>query len=133
TGRHNGYWENQGWNPDALVKTTARIDTPTEGQLVTLGPVNVAGIAFAGARGVSGVELSADGGRTWLAASLSPPLSPLTWQLWTARWTPPREGAYTLMVRARDGAGDVQSARVAPSFPEGSSGYHRVGLNVTRR
>lgn len=132
TGRHNGYWENQGWNPDALVKTTARIDTPAEGQLLKAGPVTVAGIAFAGKRGISAVEVSPDGGRTWLSASVRPQLSELTWQLWTVNWNPPREGAYTLQVRARDGGGDLQTANLAASFPEGSSGYHRVHVSVTR-
>lgn len=132
TGRRNGYWENQGWNPDAVVKTMARIDTPTDGALVRVGEVTVAGIAFAGKRGISAVEISSDGGRTWMATALRPPLSPLTWQLWSATWTPPREGSFTLQARARDGEGALQTANQAASYPEGSSGYHRVRVDVTR-
>ncbi len=133
TGRRNGYWENQGWNPDAVVKTMARIDTPAEGQLLRSGgSVSVAGVAYAGKRGISAVELSWDGGRSWLAAAVQPALSSLTWQLWRATWTPSAEGPFTLQARARDGAGDLQSSRMAPSFPEGSSGYHRVNVSVSR-
>jgi hypothetical protein len=78
------------------------------------------------------VEWSADGGRSWAAAELSPPLSPLTWVLWRASWTPPREGAYSLKVRARDGHGDLQSSELAPSYPSGASGYHAIRVNARR-
>jgi hypothetical protein len=89
-------------------------------------------VAFAGARGVQEVEWSADGGRSWSAAELQPPLSPLTWVLWQAVWTPPGEGAYTLVVRARDGGGELQTSQVAPSFPSGATGYHTIRVNVGR-
>jgi DMSO/TMAO reductase YedYZ molybdopterin-dependent catalytic subunit len=125
-----GYWEGQGWDHQAAVKTTSRIDTPGDGALVRLGPLQLAGVAFAGNRGVRAVELSADGGRSWAAAELSPPLSPLTWVLWQASWSPPREGAYSLQVRARDGRGELQTSQVAASYPNGASGYHTIRVNV---
>lgn len=127
-----GYWEGQGWNHQAGVKTTSRFDTPLDGALVGPGQVSLAGVAFAGTRGVQAVEWSADGGRSWAAAELSPPLSPLTWVLWRASWTPPREGAYSLEVRARDGHGDLQSSELAPSYPSGASGYHTIRVNARR-
>jgi hypothetical protein len=36
------------------------------------------------------------------------------------------------VVRARDGAGELQSAAMQSSFPRGASGYHRVRVNVFR-
>jgi DMSO/TMAO reductase YedYZ molybdopterin-dependent catalytic subunit len=125
-----GYWEGQGWDHQAVVKTTARFDTPQDGALLNHGEVQLAGVAFAGTRGVQAVEWSADQGRTWAAAGLSPALSPLTWVLWQASWTPDREGAYTLLVRARDGQGQLQTSTVAPSFPNGASGYHTIQVTV---
>jgi DMSO/TMAO reductase YedYZ molybdopterin-dependent catalytic subunit len=125
-----GYWEGQGWDRQAVVKTTARIDVPGDGALLKLGPVQVAGVAFAGVRGIQAVELSADGGKTWRPAELKPPLSALTWVLWTVDWTPAKEGAYQLQVRARDGQGQLQSSQQAPSFPNGASGYHSIFVNV---
>jgi hypothetical protein len=127
----NGYWEDQGWDRDAVVKTTARFDTPRDGFILKLGPIPLAGVAFAGVRGVQAVEYSADGGRSWTAAALQPPLSALTWVLWSATWTPAAEGAYTLLVRARDGAGKLQTSSIAPSFPDGASGYHSVRVSVS--
>jgi DMSO/TMAO reductase YedYZ molybdopterin-dependent catalytic subunit len=125
-----GYWEGQGWDHQAIVKTTARFDTPQDGALVRRGHVELAGVAFAGTRGVQAVEWSADGGKSWAPADLSPPLSPLTWVLWRASWTPAQEGAYSLKVRARDGQGQLQSSKLAPSFPDGASGYHTIRISV---
>lgn len=125
-----GYWEGQGWDHQAVVRTTSRLDAPRDGAVVGRGQVPLAGVAFAGTRGIQAVEWSADGGRSWTAAELSPPLSPLTWVLWRASWTPPREGSYTLQVRARDGRGALQSAERAASFPSGAAGYHTIRVNV---
>jgi hypothetical protein len=125
-----GYWEGQGWSHDAIVKTGSRIDNPREGDTVRVGAVTVAGIAFAGARGISRVEISVDGGRSWVDATLKPPLSRLTWTLWSYDWRLTGEGARTLMARATDGTGAVQVASGRPSFPDGSSGYHTVHVNV---
>ena len=127
-----GYWEAQGWDHQAIVRTTARFDVPDDGAILRSRAVELGGVAFAGARGVQEVEWSADGGRTWSAAELRAPLSPLTWVLWQAVWTPPGEGAYTLVVRARDGGGELQTAQVAPSFPSGATGYHTIRVNVGR-
>jgi DMSO/TMAO reductase YedYZ molybdopterin-dependent catalytic subunit len=132
TGSRNGYWENQGWNPDAAVKTMARFDQPLQGSLLKAGPVALSGVSFAGKRGVSAVEYSADGGGSWVAADLQPPLSELTWVIWTATWAA-RPGGYTLLVRARDGQGQPQSGTRAPSYPDGSSGYHSVAVSVSSR
>jgi Mo-co oxidoreductase dimerisation domain len=50
--------------------------------------VPVAGIAFAGDRGISKVEVSTDGGATWKSASTKDPLSKYTWVLWSGGFTP---------------------------------------------
>jgi hypothetical protein len=126
-----GYWEQQGWDHNAVVKTTARFDVPAEGDIVKLGPIQLAGVAFAGTRGISKVEYSTDAGRTWSPAPFSPPLGPLTWVLWSATWTPGGEGAYDLRVRATDSAGALQTSQTAPSYPGGASGYHTVHVAVS--
>lgn len=133
TGSRNGYWENQGWNPDAAVKTMSRIDTPPEGSLLKAGQIGVSGVAFAGKRGISTVEISADGGHNWSPAVVKPPLSNLAWVTWTASWTVAAAGQYRLVVRARDGQGVLQSASTSSSYPDGSSGYHSLQVSVTSR
>jgi DMSO/TMAO reductase YedYZ molybdopterin-dependent catalytic subunit len=127
-----GYWEQQGWDHNAVVKTTARIDMPADGALVKLGAVTFSGVAFAGTRGIAKVEYSTDGGSSWSNAPFAPPLSNLTWVLWTADWTPTREGAYKLVVRATDGTGALQDQRSAPSYPSGASGYHSIQVAISK-
>jgi DMSO/TMAO reductase YedYZ molybdopterin-dependent catalytic subunit len=127
-----GYWEQQGWDHNAVVKTNSRIDTPGDGDVVKLGPLEVGGVAFAGTRGISKVEFSTDGGGTWTEAQFDPPPSNLTWVVWRVSWTPPSEGAYRLAVRATDGSGNRQTGVSAPSFPNGASGFHTVQVDVSK-
>ena len=128
----NGYWEQQGWDRNAIVRTTSRFDLPRDGDIVKLGTISISGVAFAGTRGVSKVEYSTDGGASWSTAPFDAPLSPLTWVLWNVTWTPSGEGAYKLMVRATDGAGAAQPSGGAASFPSGASGYHTIQVNVSK-
>lgn len=130
-GQANGYWEDQGWDRAAVVKTTARIDLPRQGDLLPRAPTQVGGVAFAGTRGISAVEWSQDGGRSWHPATFEPPLSPLTWVIWQTRWSPVRSGSQVLAVRARDGAGNLQSSANQPSFPSGATGYHMASVLVS--
>jgi DMSO/TMAO reductase YedYZ molybdopterin-dependent catalytic subunit len=127
-----GYWEQQGWDHNAVVRTTARFDVPHEGDILKLGTIQLAGVAFAGTRGIEKVEYSTDAGRSWNVAQFAAPLSPLTWVLWQATWTPTTEGAYQLQVRATDGGGAVQDSRPAPSYPTGAAGYHTVQINIAK-
>jgi DMSO/TMAO reductase YedYZ molybdopterin-dependent catalytic subunit len=127
-----GFWEAQGWDQNATVNTTSRFDTPRDGDVVRRAAVQLAGVAFAGTQGVQTVEWSVNGGHTWNPADLRPPLSPLTWVLWTATWTPGAEGVFTLMVRARDGGGHLQTADQHPSYPSGATGYDTIQVTVGR-
>ena len=127
-----GYWESEGWDRSALVKTTARFDVPKDGDIAKAGEASLLhGVAFAGTRGISKVEYSTDGGRNWSTADLRAPLSSLTWVLWDANWTPRQEGAYVLQVRAVDGIGVSQEPTSSASYPNGASGYHTIRVNVS--
>jgi DMSO/TMAO reductase YedYZ molybdopterin-dependent catalytic subunit len=129
-GEAAGYWETQGWDHNAIARTTSRFDVPADGDTVKLGAIPLGGIAYAGVRGISKVEWSADGGATWHQAVLQAPLSPYTWVLWSASWSPTRASAYRLQVRATDGKGAVQQSSGSASFPSGASGYHTINVNV---
>ena len=127
-----GYWEQRGWDHNAVVRTMSRIDVPADGEIVKSKGVDIDGIAYAGTRGISKVEVSTDGGKSWADTMLTAPLSPLTWVLWQLRWTPAAEGSYHLMVRATDGAGAVQESAQSDSYPNGSSGYHAIHVSVSK-
>jgi hypothetical protein len=57
---------------------------------------------------VVSVEVSTDRGRTWNRATLDNRATPFGWRLWEYAWTPPTDGHYVLMARARDAAGRTQ-------------------------
>lgn len=127
-----GYWQQQGWNDTAIVNTGSRIDVPGGSIRWSGGDVPFAGIAFAGARGVKAVELSFDEGKSWQRATLEAPAGPLTWVRWVYRWTPPAVGRHTVWARATDANGDVQTPVRREPYPDGSTGYHVVSVNVAR-
>jgi DMSO/TMAO reductase YedYZ molybdopterin-dependent catalytic subunit len=122
-----GFYQSQGWSA-APLETMSRIDTP--GRRAARGPLTVAGIAFAGTRGIQRVEVSADGGATWQAATLQPPLSDQTWVFWSWIWRPATAGSYALVVRATDGTGETQTPVARGTVPDGSTGWDKVTVTV---
>jgi DMSO/TMAO reductase YedYZ molybdopterin-dependent catalytic subunit len=127
-----GYWQEGGWSDGAIVNTGTRIDVPARTLKWNGGPVTIAGIAFAGARGISKVEVSFDSGRSWQAVNLEAAAGPLTWRRWSVQWTPPSVGTHTLQARATDGHGDSETPVSRPPFPNGATGYHVLQVNVGR-
>jgi DMSO/TMAO reductase YedYZ molybdopterin-dependent catalytic subunit len=122
-----GYWVVRNWDEVARMNTTSVIDTVAvdsvyeqDGQML----VPIGGIAHAGARGISKVEVRVDDGE-WVEARLRAPLSDTTWAIWRYDWAF-TEGAHTFYVRCTDGDGSPQSELVNDTFPSGATGIHRV-------
>lgn len=125
-----GYWVDRGWSAQAIPQTTSAIDGATT---KTVDPksktVPFGGIAWAGARGISKVEVQVDDA-AWAAAQLrTPPLSPLTWVQWRYDW-PAQVGQHVLRVRAYDGTGALQSTESHPDYPNGATGIFSWAFNV---
>ena len=125
-----GYWQERGWSNDARVKTTSLIHYPRDNATVG-GTLPIAGIAFAGDREISKVEVSTDNGSTWKEATLKRPRSPYSWRIWAYEWTTQAKGVQTLIVRAYDGTGQLQTPSLIQPFPDGASGYHSIHVTVT--
>jgi DMSO/TMAO reductase YedYZ molybdopterin-dependent catalytic subunit len=125
-----GYWQDRGWSNDARIKTTSIIYYPSA-QAQVSGPIPIAGVAFAGDRRISKVEVSTDGGNTWNEATLKKSPSPYSWVLWAYEWTPTTKGSVTVTVRAYDGAGTVQDPTPVQPFPDGASGYNSIQVSAT--
>ncbi len=129
-----GFWQERGWSDPAPVVTMSRIDVPQAGADVVLGqPTLYGGVAFAGDRGISRVEVSFDDGETWQDAELDAELSPLSWRLWRLEHAPlagGNDGAQFVRVRATDGTGATQTAEERDTLPDGATGYHRVRTKV---
>ena len=131
---YQGYWMERGWSDVATYNTHVRIDTPVRVETpgaVRAGEVTIAGIAFAGQRGIGKVEVSTDGERTWSEAALEAAPGRHTWRRWRYRWPAPSPGRYRIVARATDGQGNLQTRVQRDPFPDGSSGYHAVEVNVT--
>jgi DMSO/TMAO reductase YedYZ molybdopterin-dependent catalytic subunit len=123
---YRGYWQrSDGWDNVAEVKTASRIDVPAALTAVP-GSGAVAGVAWAGDRGIRRVEVSLDGGATWTPAILRRELAKAAWRQWRLPLAPGRSRRLTLKVRAVDGDGETQTATEAPPHPSGASGYHEV-------
>jgi len=120
-----GYWVERGWDAVARVMSTSVIDTVAQDSAYTSNGqtfVPVGGIAFAGARGISGVEIRVNGGR-WRAADLRGPLSETTWVVWRYDW-PFLPGEYTFEVRCVEGDGTPQIEEKRDNRPSGATGIH---------
>ena len=127
-----GYWQERGWSDEALVRTQSRIDVAgDDGTAATGEEVWIAGIAWAGDRGIDRVEVTTDGGETWSEARLKRPAAADAWTLWAYRWTPERAGETTVAVRATDGDGNTQTATAADPHPSGATGYHTRVVRVS--
>jgi DMSO/TMAO reductase YedYZ molybdopterin-dependent catalytic subunit len=124
-----GYWENNGWDEQAIVKTMSRIDRPADGSALAAGSISFSGIAFAGSRRINGVELSWDGGRSWQPAVLQAEFSPYAWRFWQLTTSLPA-GHYNVNVRARDGEGTLQTSKTSGTLPNGADGYHSITVDL---
>jgi DMSO/TMAO reductase YedYZ molybdopterin-dependent catalytic subunit len=121
----DGYWVERNWDKVARVKATSVIDTVAVDHIVEAGDqrlVPVGGIAYAGARGISKVEVRVDGG-PWQEAQLRAPLSETTWVIWRYEW-PFEAGDHTFEVRCAEGDGTPQIEESSDARPDGSSGIH---------
>jgi DMSO/TMAO reductase YedYZ molybdopterin-dependent catalytic subunit len=125
---YDAYWIPLGWAKEGPILTQSRIDVPRSGSSLTAGPVEIAGVAWAPDRGIERVEVKVDE-EDWVAATLSTPLSDATWVQWLRVWhaTP---GRHTILVRATDGTGAVQTADITRPAPDGARGQHTIEVEV---
>lgn len=111
----------------------AAICSPVDGAHVGTGACSIAGYAVAFGRAVSWVEVSVNGGTDWVQAELTvKPDARWSWTQWrvTVDLSP---GLHVLVVRAVDGAGQMQ-----PERPEAiwnfagylSTAWHRITVTA---
>ena len=94
-------------------------------------PLEIKGIAWDGGYGITGVSVSVDGGSEWIPATLGKDLGRFAWRQWTYTTTPGQLGPLTVMVRARNKAGQTQVEELLFN----GAGYHnnlvqKLGLTV---
>lgn len=116
-----GVWALHGWNEMPQIHSTARIDVARRSSADIL----LAGVAFAGIRGVRAVQVRINGGR-WRQAHLGPALSEASWVQWVVRVH--CAGPCTAEARTIDGTGRVQSSFPHGTYPAGATGWDSVSL-----
>ena len=127
-----GYWVERGWSEEAIVKATSVVDTVAVHSVVQDGDrklVPIGGIAYAGARGISRVEVRLDDEPEWREAELRTPLSDVTWVIWRYDW-PFEEGRHDFHVRCLEADGTPQIEEGGPPRPDGASGIHTRSQTV---
>jgi DMSO/TMAO reductase YedYZ molybdopterin-dependent catalytic subunit len=100
-----------------MVPRSFFTNVPADASLPAGVRVPVRGIAFGGDTGVAKVELSADGGKSWLPTRLGADYGKYSFRQWQTDVTLPQKGSHALMVRCTNLAGSVQ-----PGSPNWNNG-----------
>jgi DMSO/TMAO reductase YedYZ molybdopterin-dependent catalytic subunit len=96
-----------GRQPITVMRVNSKFVRPSNEEEIRSKTYHIEGLAWAGERKISKVEVRYDTVGWRLATLAAPPLAML-WTPWSYEWQIPRAGRYTLEVRAFDDAGRVQ-------------------------
>jgi DMSO/TMAO reductase YedYZ molybdopterin-dependent catalytic subunit len=131
TEEYAGWYELRNWNKHGIVKTMSRIDVPIDGAVLQPGEHRLAGIAYAGDRGLQRIEFSVDDGVIWHPTRL---LEPMPGKDAMVRWEATfslRPGEHiTITARATDGTGAVQTEEFQLPQPDGASGRSQIAVST---
>jgi DMSO/TMAO reductase YedYZ molybdopterin-dependent catalytic subunit len=110
------------------------VSSPADGSRHPSGQraIEVRGAAWAGDESVAQVDVTVDGGATWIPATLAAPRNRYDWVRWSARVPLPGDGYYEILARATDGQGRAQPFRATGWNPNGygCNVMHRVAITV---
>lgn len=110
------------------------VTAPADGARYPAGTrtLSIRGAAWAGDDVVARVEVTLDGGATWLDAAMTPPRNRYDWTRWQASLPLPVDGFYEIFARATDSKGRAQPFRAANWNPNGygCNVMHRVAVTV---
>ena len=117
--------------PLRALPVKSLITSPPSGVAVPRDAVRISGFAWAGDEEIRRVDVSTDGGRTWVEAQLGRDRARYAWRQFEYVWRPAEGGSYLVLSRATDSRGATQ-----PIVPEWNpAGYvwnaiDRVRINV---
>ncbi len=113
--------------PITEIVVNSLITSHEDGARVKAGKVTVSGLAWDGGYGITRVDASTDGGKTWTAATLGEDLGRYAFRPWSFDLAAKR-GKNTIMVNAVNKIGQTQTA----SLLFNPAGYHNnVMQNLT--
>lgn len=136
---HLGYWEERGWSNVAAVKTNSQIMSPTHISRLPLDEALIYGVAYAGNRAITRVEIGIEPARgelVWREADLLAGPSSQVWTQFYFPWTPAAPTSYTLYVRASDNDGftqhEIGRGVLEGAFPDGSDKIHNIVVQASQ-
>ena len=112
--------ETAGNTPITEMVVNSLITNPTDGANLKMGPVVIGGIAWDGGHGIRTVEMSSDGGKTWVAATLGEDLGRFAFRTFSYDFSPKAPGKQTVMARATNKIGQTQTTELIHN----PAGYH---------
>ncbi len=117
--------------PLPRIQVKSIIDTPRSGTSVPAGSIEIKGLAWSGNGAIENVEVSANGGAEWQAASFEK-RPPHEWVFWRTNIEAKRRGALELIARARDASGQSQPQSSDPTRIDhyANNWFHRVRIVV---
>ncbi len=110
--------------PITEMVVNSLITSHADGATVAPG-ASIGGIAWDGGYGITRVDISSDGGKSWTEAALGQDLGRYAFRPWTAQ-LPPSAGKVTVMARATNSIGQTQTSKLIHN----PAGYHH---NVVQR
>lgn len=105
--------------PITEIVVNSLITSHREGAKVKAGKVTVSGLAWDGGYGISRVEVSTDGGKTWASAKLGEDLGRFAFRPWSFEVTA-KKGKNSVMVNASNAIGQSQTSALIFN----PAGYH---------
>lgn len=123
------YWSTRGYDEEAPIKLSSRIDVPKAFQALPRDNVRIGGVAWAQGVGIERVEVKIDDG-PWNDVELADQDNVNTWRQWSWTWDDATEGNHQVTVRATDADGTTQTSDRVPIAPDGSTGWHNVRFRV---
>jgi len=113
--------------PITEIVVNSLITSHRDGAKIKRGKVTVSGLAWDGGYGITRVDVSTDGGKTWSSATLGQDLGRFAFRPWTFELHAKR-GKNTVMVNAANKIGQTQT----PALLFNGAGYHNnVMQNIT--
>ena len=107
--------------PITEMMVNSLITGPHDGASVKAqAPFDLTGIAWDGGHGISGVDVSTDGARSWTAAALGEAQGRFAFRTWRQPVRLARKGSHVIMARATNRVGQTQPAHAIVN----PSGYH---------
>ncbi|HEX8521315.1 MAG TPA: molybdopterin-dependent oxidoreductase [Tepidisphaeraceae bacterium] len=126
--KFSGFWMDKAYripknaegneDPKDLAKETVPITRftvrsilvkPEPAEKISAGEAyEVQGVAMDSGKGITRVEVSTDGGKTWGDAKLDAELGKYSWRRFRMDWKPTEKGSYRILSKATNAAGETQ-------------------------